>query len=231
MKKIIDVVLLVTIWVLCTNCNKKCVETQIAVLKFTQNELSINPYDGAEILTFKNSDGDSIVFPKGTRKTEVQVITKISSGDAMEYHNGCTGDYFNKDYNWMEKINEDYHSRFDINLKFLYSFEHPIMDKEIELFFYSWVNSQPGGDGFDGFYKFKVDTIYNELYPGDSIVSYYNVLAIGPKAFNNVYELCCENPDTRNKEWFSIAYYTIKEGLVGFKTNFGQTWYLDKISK
>ena len=216
---------------ICNQCTKPCVENQIAVFKLTPEELKINPYMGNEILTYKNFKGDSIVFPQGDRKTYVEEVHKISPSDAKEYYNGCEGDYFDKDRNMMKKFTENFQTRFDINLFSLYTFDNPTNNKEFELNFYADVNSQPDGDWFNGHFLFKVDTIFNRAGLGDSIVSYHSMFSIGPKTFFNVYELFCVNPDDRNNEWFSIAYYSIKTGLVGFKTNNGITWYLDKDSK
>jgi hypothetical protein len=180
-------------------------------------------------LTFKNLNGDSVIFPSGVRKTEINEFHKYDYETAKVDHNGCQGDYFDADYNWMIKNTNVSNSRLDIHLNFLYTLSNPTTERELWLYF--WFDTISPIYCFWGYYRFKFDTLYNEPYKGDSIVSYKPLITIGPKTFNNVYELFCVNPDDRQQEWISIAYYSINQGLVGFKSHFGKTWYLDKISK
>ena len=57
-----------------STCNKdKCNQHEIANLTFTNGDRSIIPYTGKEILIFKNTLGDSIVFEKGLK----QIISNV----------------------------------------------------------------------------------------------------------------------------------------------------------
>jgi hypothetical protein len=209
----------------CENCEQH----QVADLKFTWDDLRINPYDGHESLTFTTKGGDSVVFPKGERKTEQSTNYQIDYETAKNYHNGCQGDYYISDFNWMVKHTTESNSRLDINLGFRYSFKDPADDKAFNLYF--WIKA-PQLLCFSGEYNFKEDTLLN--YKGfsyasakDSIVTFHPVWTPGSKVFQDVYELYCHNPDTRDSAWISTAFYSVEKGLVGFRTTYGKEWVLD----
>lgn len=217
MKKIFCYSVLNLILLSFSNC-KKCEENKLATLTFTTEELSIDPYSGNERLTFKSLSDDSIVFPQGHRNAEIIEPSKFPAGD-----NSCRGDYVSEDLNWLQKYNNE--ARLDIKLFFDYSFDNGTSEKEFELYFYSQLNIA----GFDAFYYFNANSISTINSSNGSITGYYQSIDLGPKSFQYVYELSCPNNDPNHKEGFSSAYYSIKEGLVGFKTNKGKLWYLDNI--
>jgi len=224
-KSILQLTLAILLLLVISSCNK-CVQHEIATLKFSQNDLSINPYSGNEILIFKNLNNDSIVLAKASRGTEGYTRYQIDYEEAKEYHHNCQGDYFTSETNWTEfgTIPDDSITSVRINLDFNYTLNNPTSDKNIWLFFYHGNDNS----GFWGNYKFNNDSIINYSKKTDSIVAYHTQINIGPKVFNNVYELYAHNEDDRNQEWFSIAYYSIKEGFCGVKSNFGKVWYLDR---
>jgi hypothetical protein len=201
----------------------------VANLKFTQAELKINPYTGGEILTFKSADGSIIYFPKGGRKTEVQEFHKYDYETAKLDHKGCQGDYYFSDYNWMVKGDSTSKSALVINLFFRYRLTQPTSEKGFELHFEIYV---PELLTFWGGYNFDVDSIMNykinnssHLYQ-DSIHNFFSTFELDSKIFHNVYELYCHNPDSRDTSWISTAYYSVNDGLVGFRTTYGKIWYL-----
>jgi hypothetical protein len=214
----------------CSGCYK-CDQQLVATLKFTPEELRINPYSCTEVLHFKSIDGQTVYFPKGVRQTECREIHKYDYETAkLDYH-GCQGDYYITDYNWMVKTDSLSNSRFDINLSFRFTLDKPTSDMGFDLYF--WIKV-PESLCFWGFYNFTSDSIlnyynnYSNLDYKDSIVTFHPTFELGPTIFYNIYELYCHNPDHRDTTWISTAYYSIKDGLVGFKTNFGKTWYLEK---
>jgi hypothetical protein len=210
--------------VLCTSCYK-CAQNQTANLSFTPNDLRINPYTGFETLIFKNLYGDSIVFSHGKRETEQYTQYQYDYETAKLDHHGCQGDYFTAQKNWtvFQTNSVENGSNLDINLYFIYTLYNPASGKMINLFFFHGKDNS----GFDGDFLFDNDTLYNYNINHDSIVAYHNVLTLGPKQYTNVYELYCHNGDPRNQEWFSIAYYSMKTGFCGFRSNFGAVWYLE----
>lgn len=226
MKRNIFQFIINTIFLFCLCSCNNCIQHEITNLTFTAKDLSVNPYTGNEILTFKKLNGGSFVLSKGSRGKERNTIHQIENQDAKEYHHGCQGDYFTEESNWLvfETNPNDSITLVQINLDFTYTFQNPTYDKQIRLFFYHGNNNS----GFDGRFKFSNDSIFDFPDKTDSIVNYYTSINIGPKSFSNVYELYCPNGDTRNDEWFSTAYYSVTEGFCGVKSNFGELWYLDK---
>jgi|WetSurMetagenome_2_1015567.scaffolds.fasta_scaffold239593_1 hypothetical protein len=216
-----------------TGCNKHCEQNQVINLRFTDNELKINPYSGEETLIFKTTDEDSIAFYSGIRMVDTYRSYTYDYETAKIYHDGCQGDFFQAESNNLIKedsINPNYLS---ITLRFCYELKKPNSEKEFGLFFYI---KAPQLLCFNAIYNFQEDTLiqyrpYSVNYPRrDSIVSYNPVITIGQKEFYNVYELYSRNPDPRDTAWISIAYYNFVDGLVGFKSSYGQTWYLYKKS-
>ena len=228
MKKVIYLSLFVIVSLSFSSC-KKCVQNKVIDLKFTQDELRIDPYSGNERLVFIGSTGDSVLFHNGSRLNNHNVIYQYSYETAKVDNNGCQGDYFGADDDQMMMFDDTLKSNLYIFLNFLYSLEIPTSDKLFELAF--GYNKQPLYY-FEGKFKFNVDTLMNikttNLYYKDSIVAFHPTWKPGPNLFFNVYELYSHKPDPRETEWISTAYYSIKEGLVGFKTTFGTTWYLKK---
>ncbi len=220
--------LVLIIWI--SSCNR-CDQHQVANFQFTKDELKINPYSGDELLIFKDFNGDTISFPRGVRYTKYMRFYQYDYETAKLDHHGCQGVYFDADINYMSKYNEGLARSFDINLYFRYSLNNPTSDKAFELFIF--ITAQPHLS-FHGYYYFKVDTLLNiktnDQYNKDSIVGYHPQWTSGTKIFYNVYELYCHKGDPRDTAWISTAYYSITEGLVGFRTTFGKSWYLDKIN-
>ena len=199
-------------------------ENQIAELKFTTEDLSINPYDSSEKLVFKNLIGDSIILSKGYRNTKKFTIHKIDFEEAYNYYNGCQGDYFTSEHNYLSLQDSSVNNSGTIliELYFHYSFSNPTDDKGIWLVFSQGKHIS----SFDGGYLFSHDSLFNERGSLDSIVTFHNQINIGSNSFKNVYELYSQNPDSRNSEWFKTAYYSIQKGFCGVRSNFGTLWYL-----
>jgi hypothetical protein len=212
-------------------CNKPCNQHQVAELRFTPEDLTINPYKGDEVLVFKSPAGGSVYFPAGQRKTENEIFYEYDTESAKIDHDGCQGDYYTTQYDWMVKSAVGIESRLDINLNFHYTMEKPRKGTGFTLYF--WIKD-PGLLCFWANYDFKPGILMNDSiwtrYPGytDSIVALHPVLHLGPREFSDVYELYGHNPDHRDTAWICTAYYSIAQGLVGFKTTGGKTWYLDQ---
>ena len=226
MKKSIFPFITIAVFVIWFSSCRKCVQHQIADLKFTPKDLSINPYTGNEILIFKNLNGDSIVLSKGVRKLERYTRYQYDNETAKLDHHGCQGDYFtaDEDRSGFNTNPDDSITSFLINLNYLYTLDNPNSDKIIWLLFHQGNNNS----GFWGNFRFNDDSLFNYPAKIDSIVAFHNQINIGPKSFTNVYELYGHNEDTRNPEWFSTAFYSVTDGFCGVKSNFGQIWYLFK---
>jgi hypothetical protein len=74
----------------CTSC-KKCTQSELVNLKFTTEDLNVNPYSQNEWLVFKNLSGDSIIFLHGKRATDSFTYYQYPDN---QYDHGCTGNYY-----------------------------------------------------------------------------------------------------------------------------------------
>jgi len=77
---------------------------------------------------------------------------------------------------------------------------------------------------FNGEYIIKDDTL---LAGRNGINRYYNSISIGPKTYQNVYELQGDTIHANVDDYLVIGYYSIERGLVGFKSNHGAYWFLE----
>ena len=210
----------------CPGCMKtKCNQREIAHLTFTEEDLSINPYNGNEVLYFKSTDRESVVFSNGSRITKTYQEFKYDVEDAKEYHDGCRGDFFSKEYDYTDFRAQNDSNRMSVTLSNTYSFYQPQSVNYINLFFET---SSLKGWGFSVSFEFRNDSLVDSEYMVDTIVAYHDQVTIGPKSYTGVIEIFAHQPLSACTEWFSTGYYSIKEGFVGFRTNTGITWYLDK---
>ena len=215
--------LLILISALIIGCHKQCVENQIKELKFSKEDLSVNPYDSSEKLVFKSPTGDSIILSGGFRQSEINTIHKIDFEEAFTYYNGCQGDYFTSEHNYMSLHDSSVNtSGIHIELYFHYAFNNPTDDKGIWFIFSQGEHIS----SFYGRYLFNHDSLFNEKGRWDSIVAFHKQINIGSKSFTNIYELYSHNPDSQNSEWFKTAYYSIQKGFCGVRSNFGTLWYI-----
>jgi hypothetical protein len=210
-----------------TGC-KRCEQSELASLAFTPPEMKINPYSGKEVLTFISLGGDTIVFPAGTRSLLQDQYFRYDYETAKLDHNGCQGDYYYTQQDYTGRWDSIHKSYFALRLGFLYTIARPMAGMYFDMFFST---GNPDSYGFDGDFCFETDTLLNRSGSNDSIRKFHPLLAIGPRSFEKVYELYGYNYKEKTKEGIPFAYYTIKEGLVGFLTNKGETWYLDKVSR
>jgi hypothetical protein len=211
--------------VLLPNCNKeKCNQHEIANLTFTNLDRSITPYTGNETLIFKNIFGDSIVLEKGSKTISSNVEYEYTRHEALA-HNDCQGDFITSekdDITFHASIGKGY---LNIELWNSFSFDYPTSIKYIN------IATRPTDTvevDFAARYRFINDTLFNYPMDPDSIVVYHDQITIGPKTFSDVYELYTfyySPPDSI--EWYNTAFYSIKEGLVGLRTNYGKLLYLD----
>jgi len=217
--------LLVVFFSLLTGCKKYyCNQEEVAYLTLSQEDLKIDPYSGKETLVFKNLNGELIKLNNGTRYSTTDTRFEYAQEYANEYHDGCKGDYYTKesDYLGLQSLNDS--NSIMINLGYSYTFDYPDTEKKIMLFFDT---QDSKGWCFLGSYKFRHDSILGNHTGGDSVVAYHDKVTIGPKTFNNVVELYTHCPSPRAVEWFCTAYYSVTEGFVGIRSNLGKLWYLD----
>jgi hypothetical protein len=212
---------LITAILILTSC---CDSNLITEFNFTQKDLTINPYNGTEKLIFKSLTGDSINFQAVNRQsTFSKRYQKSSNGDSK----ACLGDYVTSENNNTAFQSTDNLLRFTIKLLFDYNFTNLDPNKLILFESYSHPNDHnPPSSSREAY--FGVDTIYNHGNYPDTIYTFHNILILGPKSFNNVYEVYLIASVLSS---VTTLYYTIGEGIVGFNTQKEGKWYLDKTMK
>jgi len=204
-----------------TNC---CDSHLLEDIRFTQKDLNINPYQGTEHLVFKRISGDSMTFSSGNRGSKyTNRYQKRSYGNS----HACLGDYVNLESNNTSFQSIDNLLRFNIMLYFDYFVTTPECKKVILLESHSDPNKLNSTAFSSGVAYFNNDTIYNRRGTfGDSLYTYYHSINLGPKNFYNVYEVYLEAQFLSS---VTTLYYSRKEGIVGFNTQQGEKWYLDKV--
>ncbi len=179
-----------------TQCKK---EKKLGTLKFTEAELNIVPYKVGDIIVFKDSVGDSFVYEVGSRNSEMYRYYR--DPDNVGYKGAS--DYYD-------------HERNNTSLKdgrFELGFNDPFITNKIKKYFSVSIKFE--GQSFSESYEFEA----NSITPS----TYHDTLTIVNRKFNSVYELkeySASSPDN------FLLFYTFKEGIVGFKTNDGKSWYL-----
>lgn len=199
-----------------TGCHK-CVQNNLADLRFTSEELAIIPYPVQDTLVFISEALDSIEYIFYSREIHTSKYFEIGSEEAKLYHNDCMGDFYETEQDiTILRQKSDSSGSMQMYLTFKYSFDHPIYDKEITLRLF---NNTYGVGSF--IYNFEKDTILKS-YPSQTL-NFYPVIQIGPRIFSNVYEFIC---DTTQQYQIQKAYYSITEGVIGFEQKDGPIFYL-----
>jgi hypothetical protein len=223
MKKVISLSTVLTyVLILAISCSKdKCVQHDLGHIYFTLTDLQICPYKGNEILVFKDSLGNTLTY-KG--------IGRSSDYNRTDYENPspepdiCKGDFFNTEANYVEFQGT---SNYDIILINLTMDEGKPWHQNIK----KYISININYDGYVGCFFLQASYFDSlRLYKYDTtkcILTFKDSLKIGLKKFNSVYILRQIEgyPAVENLQY---VFYTIKEGVVGFRTERnGTTWYLD----
>ncbi len=208
---------------LLAGCSKNtCIQHEVGRLTFTAGDQAICPYTGKDTLTFKNLTGDSVIFKKSLMQSGFNRAYQYSASEALDF-NGCQGDYLSSEYRARNYICGNIKGKLDVILKNNATFYHRESVKNIQLSFF------PGDSTGLGFYasmKFSGDTLMNFPDKFDSIIAFHDSVSLGTRKFYQVYELFIHNEAPPLDDWGEFAYYSLIDGIVGFRSNLGKTWYL-----
>ena len=228
MKKVLSLIILMSVYVLMfDSCNKGCVSKNLGTINFTPTDLQIVPYNGTETLTFNDSLGNSIIFTgKGRISSNPNDDNKHSEcpdGDCGG-NDICFGNYYYTQTNSIQFQGQN--SDFQINI--LLDMAEGSFHKDISKCFSITVKFKDGANiwlfSCPSLYSYSFDAMkISSLVKGYNSLSYTHTLVIGPKTFNSVYVLGQIGIAYNNLEY---VYYTINEGIVGFRTVTGKRWYL-----
>ena len=216
---LLSVLLILAVIIALTNC---CSSHMRADLHFTQSDLNINPYKGSEQLVFRSLTGESFnIAIRGRYKNGSDMYGYKDYSDK----NKCKGDYYytERDETGFSNVGS---WLFSIILSFDYTLNNQVYDKSIEFM----VDLKNGAPASYSEAHFNSDTIYDKYPSRDSVYIFHKSITLGPKSFENVYELFLYRSLNLDGEWATTLYYTIKEGIVGFNTDLGNKWYLAQIN-
>lgn len=201
-------------------CKRECNTEKLGDLKFSQSDLKIVPYNGFENLIFKDSIGDTI-----------SMHPEVSTGRHNKYDNryyenyfyqdDCIPNYYYVEQNYTHFIGKDYHTSIWVEMYFDNLFADSL--KKYIIIRVAFEDSQRWYF-YNAFY-FNSNGLYDGFSQKSSIVSYSDSLKIGQKMFKKVYKLQqLEEPDgVKNLQY---VYYSLIDGVVGFKTKEGHLLYL-----
>jgi hypothetical protein len=197
------------------SCNKKCIQNQLSTLKFKQSELDDVPYKGNEQLVFlSTTNGQTYTFTITGRDSSFD--TFYENYYRTEENNHCLGNYY------YSEVNKTSITPFNNYIRFLMDDAFHSPTNAIKRIEFSFDINTNGIEGFHDVCLVGADTLTSTDY---SIRAIDDSLMIGPKLFHHVYELLGDYNSI--DEYISLLFYSIKDGIVGFRTNKGKTWYLN----
>lgn len=200
-------------------CHKGCESKNLGELKFSPTDLAIVPYNGTEHLIFRDSLGDSICYDStGIRSTQERWPI-YETGDPE-----CPGDNYYCDVNYTHfntHLEGNIHqSMIWFDLEFI-----PFSANMKKNIYFHVFYQKTKTWFFSGDFNFENLALYNTSQSDAIVFSINDSLMIGPRKFYNVYILeQIKKPD--KAENLKYLYYTISNGIVGFKTEEGHLWYL-----
>jgi hypothetical protein len=188
-----------------TDCNKKCKNQFQGNLSFTVDELKIVPYSNQTNLIFINTLNDTINITTTTSSTKQDEITELA-----DYRNSdCLKYYHCQNFGFVLK---DSLNAFEINIALQYALYPP----EKALYIKVELPVKDSISHFSNFIYLKNDSIQGPYYP---------TLTLGSRTFSYVHEFLTMDINPVS-DYLEFVYYTVKQGIVGFKSHNGKTWYL-----
>jgi hypothetical protein len=222
MKKIIIILSLGIFYNLIFNsCKEKCESNNLGKVSFTQEDLKIVPYKGSEILSFSDSLGNVLNFNEGKRRSNYnEIIYEYPSSEVDD----CKGDYFYPEINYTNFLGEGLNSFILVNLNM--DRGNPFNQNINKFIVINVVFSDTRIWNFNCGFNFYTLKIFKNIDTTKSMLSYKDSLVIGQKKYFSVYVLKqIKDPETSNN--LQYVFYTINNGIVGFKTKEGHAWYLN----
>jgi hypothetical protein len=209
-------------------CHKnECKSEYLGDLRFTETDLKINPYTGKERLVFKDSIGDSLCYNcEGRLSSSNHYIYEHYD---PESYNGSKGDYYKLEFNQTYFDEPAIYSGITVSIgignpfletKNYIGINVSYQDTKTWLFECNFY--------FDSLALFDVPPPPSYAYdPGGHILIFDDSIIVGHHLHYSVYTLVQTNgPPMSSLSNLKTVYYSIKEGIVGFKTDEGHLWFL-----
>lgn len=187
-----------------------CKRELIDEIKFTSNDLKVNPYQGNEVLKFSDDNNNTITYTGQYRN-----ITTKKLDDCIE----CCEDYYNID--WVENtfFTSDYmESNLQVNI--VMNFDIYTKERRPSIFF-AW-----------HYYEIKpyvTGTTFIEL-PIESMEEtaiefgiYRDSIKLRDRIFYDIYAAPGQTTYSERLHGDTL-YYSISEGIIGLKFSDGNLW-------
>lgn len=200
-------------------CHRDIEPSKLGTFDFTEQDRSIVPYNGGEILVFRDSLGDSIPVTVENRY--------IGYMEIHENNNDPDANYYDVEHDQIMAP-----GIFDIWLSNTCPPIAPsgVKGFQIDLFYLHAYHPEIKGS-FEGTWGFDSGNLF-QLQNGTHSLAFYDSLTIVNKKYYSVYDLSHTGampPDSI--ETFINVYYSVTYGFAGFKTSKGRRWYIEKINK
>ena len=224
MKKNICILIVISFYVLVFNSCKKqeCNAINEGNISFTQADINFVPYNNStKTLIFLDSLGNSINYSLSGSASSWW--TTYYAGSTID---GCMGNYVNCQNYGINLKTKDSTGQINISIGFdnnPFSTNLKNPTKSIGIIV-EYVKSQDWY--FAGSFNFDDSKLYNYNPKIWNIFAFDDSLKVGRKEFYSVYILQDFNNFKYRTVTIPLVYYTIKNGVVGFKTNNGHLWYL-----
>jgi len=203
--------LVITLFLI-TNCKKESEiipePKNLGTLLLTNEELNMNPYQVNDVMLFSDSLGDTTTYKIISRsnfygKTHSYGVGTGPSIDYYEYQKNSTmiEDEYLHQYHFALQANLDQKAGFTISL----GINTPEIDVNPNSFAY----------------LFDSTGILNN--PENISSTFHSSITINGTNYNSVYEL---NTYVAYGEIINRLFYSVTEGIVGFKTNENKSWNL-----
>lgn len=205
MKQII--IIIFSVLTLSSCCKSRLIDT----IKFTESDLSVNPYSGSEELRFIDDSNKIIVYNNGSRKVNVLEVNECSGG--------CC-DYYLVEMGNNTSFKSSY-KESDLNVNILNNFNGHTGTQGIPTINFSW-----------NYYEIKPNvtgTSFGGL-PVDSMQQYAEVAGIYKDSlmlrnirYYKIYTLPgnCPYPDRLHGD---TLYFSTTQGIIGLKFSDGNLW-------
>ncbi len=194
-----------------------CREHQDSKYTFTSEDLVINPYQKNELFTLSNLSGDSVQYLVSNR---ISTMEK-AFGNSDE----CDRAYDLYESNFTTILSKDYIWRFGIRLNSFPAYQDSAFYHVIG--FDQWTNSGQSDLLVASIgLLYRNGTLYNNQGSTSAPIIYHKTISLGPRSFDYTYEISMNLQQSGVEYWATTIFYSVKQGLVGFKTNNDELWYL-----
>jgi len=203
-------VYLILILLLSSCCKSKLIDT----IRFTEDELSVNPYNGSEKLVFVDDNGNTITYDNGGRGISTMEINECDGGCCDYYLVECCDN----------TLFESTYMKSNLQVVISNSFDKYLGIKGTPSIHFAWhyYEIQPYVTG-TSFGRLPVDSMKEKAI---EYGIFKDTLILRQKMFYEVFTFPgnCPYPDRLHGD---TLYFTKKQGIIGLKFSDGNVWVIE----